>query len=242
MFPTTRRTMVAALASGDPAERERAFDTLVAVYWRPVYKYLRVRVARTREDAEDRTQSFFARAFERDSLAAYDPARASFRTFLRLLLDRHASNETKAERRMKRGGGATHLDFNAAEGEIAGDAASSATAGTPATPEDYFHREWVRSAFALAVERLREACASSSRESHFALFEAYDLDGEDVSYRDLAARLDTTEVAVTNRLASVRRQFRGIVLDTLAEITATESEFRAEARALLGGRGETGKG
>jgi RNA polymerase sigma factor (sigma-70 family) len=233
MFPTTRRSMVAALASGDAEERTRAFDTLVAVYWRPVYKYLRVRVARTREDAEDRTQSFFARAFEKDSLAGYDPARASFRTFLRLLLDRHASNESKSEGRLKRGGGATHLDFDEAEGEIDRDAVS-ASAAPPETPEEYFHREWVRSAFALAVDRLRSACGSSGRESNFALFQAYDLDGEKVSYRDLGTRLGLSETIVTNRLASVRRQFREIVLATLAEITATESEFRAEARALLG--------
>jgi RNA polymerase sigma factor (sigma-70 family) len=233
VFPTTRRSLVAALASGDVGERARAFDTLVAVYWRPVYKYLRVRVARTREDAEDRTQSFFARAFEKDSLAAYDPARASFRTFLRLLLDRHAANESKSEGRLKRGGGAAHLDFDEAESEIGRDAGPGSPAA-PETPEEYFHREWVRSAFALAVDRLRAACGTSGHDSHFALFQAYDLDGEDVSYRDLGERLGLSETMVTNRLASVRRQFREIVLETLAEITATDSEFCAEARALLG--------
>ena len=43
-----------------------------------------------------------------------------------------------------------------------------------------------------------------------------------------------TEVGVTNRLASVRRRFREIVLATLREVTANEKEFRSEARALLG--------
>jgi hypothetical protein len=32
----------------------------------------------------------------------------------------------------------------------------------------------------------------------------------------------------------VRREFRGIVVDTLREICGSEEEFRAEARALLG--------
>ncbi len=37
-----------------------------------------------------------------------------------------------------------------------------------------------------------------------------------------------------NRLAYARREFRRIVLERLREITATEEEFRAEARVLLG--------
>jgi hypothetical protein len=39
---------------------------------------------------------------------------------------------------------------------------------------------------------------------------------------------------VTNYLASARREFRRLVLKKLREITATDEEFRREARALLG--------
>jgi RNA polymerase sigma factor (sigma-70 family) len=236
MFPTTHRSLVIALANGAPEERARAFETLLAVYWKPVYKYLRVRWSRTREEAEDLTQGFFARAFEKESLATYDTAKASFRGFLRTLLDRFASNERKAAMRQKRGGGGTHLDFDAAEQEI-GCASGGAAVSAAGSPEEYFHQEWVRSVFALAVDRLRQSCASRGKESHFAIFEAYDLDEDDkISYGDLARRFGTTESAVTNHLASARREFRQIVLDTLREATATESEFRAEARAVLGVR------
>jgi hypothetical protein len=41
-FPTTRRSVVLALSSDDAAARTRAFDTLVALYWKPLYKYARV--------------------------------------------------------------------------------------------------------------------------------------------------------------------------------------------------------
>ncbi|HYK41665.1 MAG TPA: sigma-70 family RNA polymerase sigma factor [Thermoanaerobaculia bacterium] len=229
MFPTTHRSLVLALASGAPEERARAFETLLAVYWKPVYKYLRVRWSRTREEAEDLTQGFFARAFEKESLVSYDAGRASFRAFLRTLLDRYASNERKAALRQKRGGGGTHLDFDSAEQEIGREPAASAN------PEEYFHQEWVRSVFSLAVDRLRASCEGRGRSKHFSLFEAYDLeDDQRVSYADLASRFGLTETAVTNHLASVRREFREIVLDTLREATATESEFRSEARALLG--------
>ena len=226
-FPTTRRSVVLALASDDAAARTRAFDTLVALYWKPLYKYARVAWRRSREDAEDLTQSFFTRAFEKESLATYDAAKASFRTFLRLLFDRSISNENKAGTRLKRGGGEVHLDFESAEEEIGRESSHTVT------PEQYFQAEWVRSVFGVSLERLRERCDATD----FGLFEAYDLDDDrTVSYRELATRFGLTETTVTNHLAATRRRFREIVLDTLREVTATDAEFRAEAKSLLGVR------
>lgn len=226
MFPSTRRSVIAALASDDAEARTRAFDTLVAIYWKPLYKYARVAHRRGPTDAEDHTQSFLARAFERNSLAGYDAAKASFRTFLRALFDRHIANEMKAGTRLKRGGGEAHVDFAAAEAEAAREHDRGGT------PEEYFRREWIRSLFEVAVGRLRE----SSSAADFALLEAYDLDGaSDLSYRALGEQLGMSETTVTNRLASMRRRFRQVVLDLLQEATASEREFREELRALFGG-------
>ena len=130
---------------------------------------------------------------------------------------------------MKRGGGEMQLDFDAAEREIGRESAV-------ATPEEYFQREWVRSVFALALDRLHARCEEEGKQKQFAVFEAYDLDDDrGVSYRELAVRFDIPETQVTNYLAAMRRRFRETVLDALREVTATEAELRAEARALLGG-------
>jgi RNA polymerase sigma factor (sigma-70 family) len=230
-FPTTRRSVVLALASDDEAERTRAFGTLVACYWKPLYKFARVAWGRSREDAEDLTQGFFARAFEKESLGAYDAGKASFRTFLRLLFERHANNEWRTGQQVKRGGAEVHLDFESAELEVAGELAH------PLTPEEYFQREWVRNVFAVVVERLRVGCESDGKQVQFAIFEAYDLDHDrGVSYRELAMRFDVPETQVTNYLAAMRRRFREVVLEALREVTATDQELRAETRALLGTR------
>ena len=228
-FPTTRRSVVLALGSEDASERTRAFDTLVACYWKPLYKYARVAWSRSREDAEDLTQSFFTRAFEKESLAKYDAEKASFRTFLRLLFERHVSNEWRAGQSLKRGGGQAQLDFDAAEAELGRDTQT-------VTPEEYFQREWVRSLFAHAVERLRARCESEGKRVQFGVFEAYDLDDDrGVSYRELATRFGIAESQVTNYLVLMRRRFREHVLDVLREVTASDEEFRSESRALLGG-------
>ncbi len=228
-FPTTRRSVVLGLASDDPGERARAFETLVALYWKPLYKYARATTWRSGEDAEDAVQSFFARILEKDALASYDPSRASFRTFLRLLFDRQSVNELKAASRIKRGGGQTRLDFDAAEVEFQEDHRDP-------SPEEYFQREWVRNVFAVAVERLRADCDERDRTAQFLVFEAYDIAG-DVSYRELAGRFSLPETTITNHLSAMRRRFRETVLDTLREATASEHEFRAEARSLLGVEG-----
>jgi len=225
MFPTTRRSVIAALASDDSDERRRAFDTFVALYWKPLYKYLRVARGREVADAEDLTQSFLAKCFENGSLSAYDAAKASFRTFLRLLFDRFVANELKASQRQKRGGRSVQLDFGDAEIEIAREHDRGGS------PEDYFQREWARSVFSLAVERLRD----EADLTRFAIFEAYDLDdASHASYRETGERFGISESNVTNALAAMRRCFRGIVLDVLREATASEAEYRAEVRSLLG--------
>jgi RNA polymerase sigma-70 factor (ECF subfamily) len=225
LFPTSRRSVVLALASDDAAERTRAFDALAAIYWKPLYKYARVAHRQAATDAEDLTQSFLAREFEKNALAGYDAEKASFRTFLRTLFDRYAANERKAASRQKRGGGELHLDFPAAEEEIAQEHDRGGS------PEEYFQREWVRSVFGLAVDRLRE----SSTAGDFTLFESYDLDDSSrLSYRELGAQIGLSETAVTNRLAAMRRRFRELVLDILRDATASDSEYRREVRALLG--------
>jgi DNA-directed RNA polymerase specialized sigma24 family protein len=109
--------VVGSLDASDAGERRQAWETLIAAYWKPVYKHLRLTWTLPREDAEDLTQDFFARALEGGTLERFDAGKARFRTYLRVCLDRFASNARKAERRLKRGGGHAHLslDFPGAE-------------------------------------------------------------------------------------------------------------------------------
>lgn len=232
-FPITNHSAILNARSGDHVIRQRALDTILTSYWKPVYKYIRLKWQASNEDAKDLTQGFFANAFEKEHFARYDAAKASFQTFLRNCLDGFIANERKASSRLKRGGDMDHyqLDFAAAEDELAAHALSSSL-----NPEDYFHREWVRWMFTLAVEAFRRRCLESGRSVHFQLFERYDLndDNTDISYASLAEEFELDTATVNNYLAAARRDFRRIVLEKLREITATDEEFRTEARSLLG--------
>lgn len=236
-FPATRLSVVRALGSREEAVRRPAFGELVEGYWRPSYKYLRVRWRLSAEDAEDLTQEFFTRVFEKRYFDRYDPGKAHFRTYLRTCIDRFAANRRRADRRLKRGGGATPLsvDFAGAEAEVERAGPLSGTA--PETdPEAYFHREWRRALFRDSVAELRELCLSESKEVRFAVFERYDLQGGDgLTYVRLGEELGIPATQVTNHLAWARRELRRIVLDRLARVCGSEEELAAEARDLLGG-------
>jgi RNA polymerase sigma factor (sigma-70 family) len=233
-FPATRHSAVLAAQSSDALERERGLALLVGTYWKPVYKYLRCRFQESNEDAKDLTQGFFARALEKDFFDGYDPEKGSFRTYLRTCVDRYVANEKKAAGRQKRAPASalSSIDFAEAEAEVVREPEAGGQ-----TMEQYFHNEFVRSLFALAIEKLREECALRGKDLPYRLFERYELDrdeGDKLTYERLAEEFHIPVTQVTNFLAFARREFRRIVLEKLREITASDQEFREEARSLLG--------
>jgi RNA polymerase sigma factor (sigma-70 family) len=233
-FPLTSQSAIVAARSPDREIRQRAFETILESYWKPAYKYIRIKWHASNEDAKDLTQGFFALAIEKNYFAGYDATKASFQTYLRTCLDGFVANQRKSDQRLKRGGGANHfsLDFPRAEQEIAAHGTSS-----DLSPEDYFHREWVRSLFTLTIETLRRDYTKSNRLVHFNIFEAYDLRDDElpkITYADLAKQFNLNTTDVNNYLAATRRDFRKVVLSKLREVTATEAEYQQEAKALLG--------
>ena len=236
-FPPTRRSVIEAARSIDSEERERALEALCAAYWKPVYKYIRLRWNRPADAAQDLTQGFFMEFLERELLDRFDPKKSRLRTYLRLCVDSFLMNEDKAGRRLKRGGNVLHvaLDFPGAEEELGAAVMDPAAIPSPESLEEFFEKEWVRSLFALAVEELRELCLAKERERTFLLFEAYDLDGnERISYEQLAQEYGIPLTDVTNALAWARREFRRIALERLREICGSEEEFQREARGAFG--------
>jgi RNA polymerase sigma factor (sigma-70 family) len=233
-FPPTRLSIVTRVRTGDEETRRVAHAALIDAYWKPIYKYLRLKWQLTPDQAADATQEFFLSVLEKDLIARYDASRARFRTYLRLCLDGFAANQLKANRRLKRGGHVSivPLDFTTAEGELV-----RIEPAAPADVDELFYREWVRSLFDRAVAELESQARGRGRELMFEVFKRYELsDGAArPSYDEIAAGLGLTTTTVTNHLAAMRREFRRIVLERLREITGSDQEWELEARRLLGG-------
>jgi RNA polymerase sigma factor (sigma-70 family) len=217
-FPDTLLTAIEQAANDDPEIRRVAHEAIAAAYWKPVYKYIRLKWRESNESAKDLTQSFFAKALAKDFFASYDPEQAAFRTFVRVCVDRFVANERQFAARQKR---------SAQAAEVLDETIPAAGADL----DEYFHQEWIRQVFALAVAELREEC----RDIPFRAFEMYDLaEGRKPSYAEIAAELYVPVTQVTNYLAAARRDLRRIVLSRIRSLTATEREYKAEVRAVLG--------
>jgi RNA polymerase sigma factor (sigma-70 family) len=229
--------VIEAVRSIDAEERERALEALCAAYWKPVYKYIRLRWNRPADEAQDLTQGFFLEVLERELLEKFDSQKSRLRTYLRVCVDSFVSNDHKAGTRLKRGGNVPNvaLDFAAAEEELGGATLDPASIPSPESLEEYFEKEWIRSLFGLAVEELHQLCVARERERTFRLFEAYDLEGnEKISYEQLSNEYGIPVTDVTNALAWARREFRRIALERLRELCGSEEEFQREARAAFG--------
>ena len=231
-FPATHQSILERIRSDNVQVRRMAFGDLAEGYWRPSYHYLRLHWRLHPEAAEDTVQAFFATAFEKRYVEKYDPAKAKFRTFLRVCLDRFVQNQQKAERAEKRGGDAAHLplDFPGAERELA--AVSARGVGDL---ERFFHDETIRFLFARTVDAMRRRYEREGRSIVFAVFERHDLQPmAGATYASVAAALGLPVTQVNNHLHAARRRFRELALEHLRAIVATDEEFRAEARELFG--------
>jgi RNA polymerase sigma factor (sigma-70 family) len=216
-FPSTQASLLEAAAAGLPSE---ALDRVIALYWKPVYRFIRLKFHRNNEDAKDLTQGFFAAALQRDFFARFDPAKASFRTYLRMAVERFAASQHAAANRQKRGGDT--------EFETVGEQAV-ATEST----ELAFEREWKRQLLCLAVDDLRAHCDGSGKELQFRVFRDYDLaDGDRPSYAELAVRHAISETYVTNYLAWARRMLVRFVTERLRGTTSGVRELRQEMRRV----------
>src|SRR5260370_41219656 len=95
-FRDARHSALLRLHDRDESVRRQSFDAVVDAYWQPVPKDLRLRWRETDENAADLTQGFFSKTIESDTLARYDPAKGTFRTYLRTCLDRFVCNAPQA--------------------------------------------------------------------------------------------------------------------------------------------------
>lgn len=209
-FPVTRHSLIRTAAVGGPPARD-ALDALIAVYWKPAYKHVRIQWRRSNDEAKDLVQSFFTAMVEQNLLAAFDPARGRLRTWMRACLDHFVLKQDESAGRLKRGGGVEFVfDFDAAERELATIAPSA---------EDVFQREWEREIFALALEDLRRLCEASGKRVQYRIFEEYDL-AEDArpNYADLAREHDVPVTSVTNYLAWARRELRRLVRERMEAV------------------------
>jgi DNA-directed RNA polymerase specialized sigma24 family protein len=180
-----------------------AFDTLIAVYWKPVYFFIRRR-GHDVESAKDLTQSFFGTALEKEFLRDVSAEKGKFRSYLLAALSHFLSNEYDRERALKRGGG-----FNFVEAEV--DLASA-----DPTPEKAFRARWALEILGRAMARLKKTVSA-----------------EDLALLGGAARPDLSVTDRKNRLFRLRARLRECLREEILPSVERPEDVDSEIRELF---------
>jgi len=228
-FLTTHWSLVRAAGADDTARSGEALAALCHTYWPPLYTYLRRR-GYTVQDAEDLTQGFFARLLERKDVAVVRPEKGKFRSYLLGAMNHYLSDQRDKARAQKRGGGnVLSLDFDAAESAYRFHAADEG-----ATPDQLYDRQWVVTLLEEVQRRLRQAHRQEGKEAWYEALR-FTLTGEQPhpSYAELAPQLGATEGAVKVAAHRLRRRYRVLLRELIAETVSPPEEVEDELRHLL---------
>jgi RNA polymerase sigma factor (sigma-70 family) len=225
-FPTTRWTLV--LAAGNP-ERKEAHSALVSLcesYWYPLYAYLRRR-GYSADRVQDLTQEFFVRLLEGRYLDRADPEKGRFRAFLLTSLKFFVADEEDRQRARKRGGGAlVPLEFSSGEGRYQREP------GHDETPERIFERRWALSVLDRVLEKLRSEFVHHGRPEHFERLKVFLLGESDAPYAALAREMNTSEGALKVAIHRLRKRYRELFRQEIADTVADPAEVESELRYL----------
>ena len=229
VFATTRWSVVLAAQGTESPVVARALEQLCGAYWYPLYAQVRRR-GHAPAEAEDLTQSFFARFLEKDWLAGVQPARGRFRSFLLAALQHFLSNEGDRARALKRGGGIPMISLDARVGEER----FGLEPATPRTPEQDFDRCWALALLDTVLGRLEREYAAQGKARLFGCLKGtVGGDIAELSGAQLAAELGLSEGAVRVAAHRLRQRYREVLREEIAQTVATPGEIEDELRHLL---------
>jgi RNA polymerase sigma-70 factor (ECF subfamily) len=228
-FLTTRWSLVLAAGQGGEPRARAALGELCQTYWYPLYAYVRRRGFST-EDAQDLTQSFFARLLERNTVGSADPQRGRFRAFLLSALKNFLANEWDKVSAQKRGGGAVplSLDFRLADQRFAREPED------PRTPERAYERSWALSVLERVLDRIGEGYRARGRGALFDALRPALVGGEaSEPYAEIARRLGTSEGAVKVAAHRLRGTFREELRAEIAQTVERPEDLEEELEYLI---------
>ena len=224
-FPTTRWTLVVAAGNPNRKEARSALVYLCENYWYPLYAYLRRR-GHPADQAQDLTQEFFIRVLEGRYLDRADPQKGRFRSFLLTSLKFFVADEEDRRRAVKRGGRTVSIEFSSGEERYQRELAHDET------PERIFERRWALSVLDRVVERLRSEFVFHGRPEHFERLKVFLLGQSDAPYATLAREMNTSEGALKVAIHRLRKRYRELFRQEIADTVADPTEVEAELRYL----------
>jgi RNA polymerase sigma-70 factor (ECF subfamily) len=181
-------------------------------------------------DAQDLTQEFFAKLLERSSLARAIPELGKFRSYLLTAMKHFLASEWKQSRAQKRGGGAPMLSLDWVVAEQRFDLEPA----THDSPDKVFERQWAVAVLAGALKTLEQQYRSEGKGPLFDDLK-HTLSGVRASqpYAELALQMGMTEGAVKVIVHRMRRHYRELIRNEIANTLNDPREVDSEMRYLF---------
>jgi len=229
-FASTHWSLVLAAKPGE-ASRTRAraaLEALCRTYWYPLYAYVRFR-GYSSQDAQDLTQSFFAKIIEKGGFASADPQRGRFRSYLLGALKHFLANEWHRAQAQKRGGTVQFIEWDALDPEVR----YAASLNQSEDPEQLFDREWALETTNASLEALRGEMVKAGKHDQFDALKG-SLTGESEASREqISTRLGLSEGAVKVAVHRLRKRYRELLRASIAETVTSDADLDEEMRYLI---------
>jgi RNA polymerase sigma-70 factor (ECF subfamily) len=230
IFATTHWTVVLAAGKHHTPQSDGALEELCRTYWFPLYAYVRRR-GHSKEDAEDSVQAFFARFLAKNYLAGLNAERGRFRAFLLASLKHFLINEWKKSQRLKRGGGEKNLSL---DWQTADTKFQVAAVNEP-SPDKAFDREWAVALLAKVIERLQKECEADGKAKQFGQLKIFLTAGKgETAQAEVAKKLGMDESTTRVAIHRLRKRYRELLRDEIAQTLADAVDMDEEMRALFG--------
>jgi RNA polymerase sigma factor (sigma-70 family) len=233
-FKTTRWSVVLSCADSEieSAAARDALSELCKTYWRPIFAYI-CRRGYSTQDAEDLAQDFFTSLLQGPLLQRADPERGHFRSLLLKALQDFLGHATEKLKAHKRGGDFKFVSWDDWMAEAPSQLSISAQALNSWSPDQLFDLRWAATVVEQALRRLREECESRGRLRLFQTLSLYlTTERADVSYHHLAMTLGMPESAIKKQLHNLRRRYRWLICDEVAQTVDDPNDVEGEIRHL----------
>jgi RNA polymerase sigma-70 factor (ECF subfamily) len=228
-FRTTRWTRVLA-ARGKSDTAKAALSELCEAYYEPVYAF--VRFTAGEDSARDLTHAFFAGLLERGGFDSLERGRGKFRSYLLGAVKHFLADEHDRSNAEKRGSGRAPLSLDEDREDSPGK--PKLEVESPAASDAVYDREWAIALLRRAIDQLAGEQRATGHGRQFEVLKPW-LNGEAtaLSQAEAANELGVSQNALKVAIHRLRKRFRELVRDEIAQTVNSEEEIPAELNYLI---------
>jgi hypothetical protein len=175
-------------------------------------------------------QGFIEHLLQRQFFRAADRDKGRFRSYLIASLNHFLADAAARAGRLKRGAGKPLLSLDA----VSAERRYALEPVDPGDPEQLFERRWALTLLDTVLQRLEKEAAESGRANLFLQIKGVLLgERSAVPYAELGPQLGLGEAALAVTVLRLRRRFRELVREEIAQTVSRPVEIEEEMRHLF---------